>query len=234
LQAHVITGVSDGTQFAASGFGDKLTKEYVADLLCSSLPTYRAMRERYPSEFDSIAQAYFESVRAGKSSSESNAVLRAKSTPLLARFRPQADDDVLIELGNVLIDEYTALAAKSADQCYRFGSGKGPPLDPSSAFSKSLRDRENAVEERVVRTSRPRDVADAKALDGLWRKVRQQLESVGVTSDDLRTVSKPDIGPDLQGQYCAVTIKLLRVVVALPASEAAPLMRNMLARAKRQ
>jgi GYF domain 2 len=234
LQAHVITSVSDGTQFAASGFGDKLTKGYMADVLSSGLPTYRAMRERYPDEFDSIAETYLESVQAGKSNAESIAAARAKTIPLLVSLQPQADDGVVLELGNVLLDEYIALAAKSDALCYRFGSGKGPPLDPSSAFPKSLLDRESAVEERVVRTARSRDVADAKDLDLLWGKVRERLYAIGVTADDLRTFGKAEIGPEQQSQYCAVSIKLLRVVLALPPSEAAPLMRNMLARRKRQ
>jgi len=228
LRAHVITGVSDGTRFAASGFGGSPTKQSVSDSLAAGLPTFRALRERYPEDFDAIAEAFFQSVEAGQSSSEAARASSLKWAPILARLQPQADDDVVIDLGNVLIDEYGALNEKRATVCYEHVWGKISGVDAAVMLPKPIRDRENAIEERVVKTARDRPAADPKTVDALWRKVGQQLKASGATADDLAIFAKRDLSPEQQARYCTMLIKLLGTIVALPADEAAPLMRKMI------
>jgi hypothetical protein len=103
-------------------------------------------------------------------------------------------------------------------------------VDAVAMLPKPIRDRENAIEERVVRTARARPAADPKAMDALLKKVGRQLNASGATADDLAVLSKGDLSAAQQARYCTMIIKLLRTIVALPADEAAPLMRRIIAR----
>src|SRR5262245_5960125 len=52
LAAHVITAVTDGSQFAISGLGMELSKEDVALSLSKAVPLFSAMKERFPKYYD--------------------------------------------------------------------------------------------------------------------------------------------------------------------------------------
>ena len=39
---------------------------------------------------------------------------------------PQADDDTLIAYAHLVVDEYTALNARSPEDCYLYGKGQMP------------------------------------------------------------------------------------------------------------
>ena len=128
LKANVITGVSDGTQFAASGFGDA-TKENLAIKLANALPLLAEIKDRLPQAYDTIVDAFYKSYLAGDTEVDAVAAARTKLFPILTSLLPLADDDVLSDLARLYADEYQALGSKSSRLCYLYAFGGGTALN---------------------------------------------------------------------------------------------------------
>jgi hypothetical protein len=125
LAAHVITDVNDGTRFAISGLGAELSKESIALSLSKALPTFRAMKERFPQSYDSFVDEYYQGVMRGKSEAETIEIARAKFIPFVRQLIPLSDDDVLLDYARILAEQYTALNERNPTACYLYASGTG-------------------------------------------------------------------------------------------------------------
>jgi hypothetical protein len=163
LAAGVITGISNGAQFAASGMGD-ITKEEMAERLAKALPMLDAMRERLPQSYDSVVDAFYSSYVAGHTQADSIAAARAKLLPILASPRPLASDDVLSDLARLLADQYRALRLKSPALCYLYASGADATRNFTDEMPPALLGRELDLNQRVVRTAATRTPAAAQNL----------------------------------------------------------------------
>jgi len=58
--ADVITGLSDGTDFAVSGFGGDVSKEGMANALAGALPLLKALKEKFPKDYDGVISTYYD------------------------------------------------------------------------------------------------------------------------------------------------------------------------------
>ena len=65
--ANVITNISNGGDFAASGFGEEVSRETMAADLMKALPLLQALKERSPKKYDAVIDAYYESYVTGGS-----------------------------------------------------------------------------------------------------------------------------------------------------------------------
>src|SRR5262245_20200430 len=70
MAAHVITDVTDGSQFAISGMKMDLSKEDIALSLSKAMPVYQAMRERFPKTYDNFIDDFHQNIMRGKSEAE--------------------------------------------------------------------------------------------------------------------------------------------------------------------
>jgi hypothetical protein len=229
IAAKVVTGITDGTSFAASGFGTDLTKEKVAASLAQADPLFRALQLRFPTQFGSMVDEYLESVLEGKTEVETIEVLRGRLIPFIMSLIPQADDDVLIDYNKVLIDQYTFLNAKNVSTCYSYASGTDPSANFSAELSRELLQREREVEERVVRTAAKRAPTDQGVLARLFAKLRKELLARGVTDADFRLLESTDLGRSQHSQYCRVTILFFREISRLPRQDSATVLRSIFA-----
>ena len=155
LAAKAITGVSDGTQFAVSGFG-VITKTSMASMLTQALPVLAALKDRLPQSYNEIVDAYYSSYVAGRTKAEMISAARAKLLPVLSSLKPLASDDVLLDLARFYADKYQAIWQKAgAAACYAFASGNGDQSD-AAELPSSFVQRELEIEVRIVRTASKR------------------------------------------------------------------------------
>ena len=228
LQAKAITLISDGSDFAMSGIGTGLTKDDFGPMLSKALPLMEAMKTRFPNDYDSVVQAYYDSFESGKTEGESVAAARTKLLITLKKLRPLADDGVLSEIGAVYADQYKALGSKSAALCYQYASGVGNTAAPSD-IPQALIQRENDVNRRVLETASNRTAIDTAASSVIWKKVVTIMASKGVSSEQFDLLSAATVPSDKYGDYCAIAAALFREISKLPQREAGIVMREILA-----
>jgi hypothetical protein len=227
LTAGVITRITDGTVFAASGLGANLTKEKVAADLARSVPVFRTIQVRFPAQFDSMADEYLDGILKGKTEAETIGIVRGKLLPFVVSLIPQADDDVLVDYNKVLIDQYTSLSVKSPAACYSYASGTGSPTNYSAEFSKDLVQREIDVQERVVRTATKRPSANPTVLNALFAKLRKELLAKGLTDADFALMEATNVDRAKYAQYCGATILFFREIGRLPPRDSATVLRSI-------
>jgi hypothetical protein len=228
LQAKAITSISDGNDFAISGIGTSLTKNDFGLMLSKAIPLMEPLKIRFPSDYDSVVQAYYGSFESGKTEAESVAAARAKLLIIIKKLRPLADDGVLSDVGAVYADQYGALGSKNPTLCYQYASGIGNAVAPSD-IPQALIQRENDVNRRVVETASSRVTVDATTSGAVWKKIGTILISKGVSSEQFDLLSAATVPPDKYGDYCVTATALFREISKLPQSEAGIAMREVLA-----
>lgn len=227
LRARVITGVSDGRHFAVSGFGADVTRDGIIARLTKSLPVLATMKQRLPNDYNTIVGTFYQGYVDGETQTELTAAVRTKLLPVIAAYRPLADDDVLVELGKLISEQYAALALKSPTLCYLYASGAGGARDFSSDMPEALIQRELVLGERVIATASQRPDLNDQVLTALWEKVGLNLrERIGEAKVQLLLEGKLD--PSKHGDYCAAAIAFMQEITNLKQNEAATLIRQTL------
>ena len=229
LQAKAITAISDGSDYAMSGIGTSLTKNDFALMLSKALPLMEALKIKFPDDYDSVVQAYYDSFESGKTEAGSVAASRAKLLVIVRKLRPLADDGVLSDIGAVYADQYKALGSKSLALCYQYASGVGNTVAPSD-IPEALIHRENDINRRVVETALNRAAVDATVSQALWKKVGTVLASKGVRSEQFDLLSTARVPTEKYGDYCTTVTMLFREISKLPQNEGGILMRDVLAK----
>jgi hypothetical protein len=165
--ANVITNISNGNDFAASGFGAEVTRESMAGDLTKALPLLQTLKERSPTKYDTVVDAYYESYVAGQTENEMIIAVRSTLLPIVKSYRPFADDVVLVELARLYADQYAAVGVINSSSCYQLASGLALPSDVASIPS-SLVQREVDLNARVILTAARRPTATEQVTGPLW------------------------------------------------------------------
>jgi hypothetical protein len=230
--AHVITGLSEGTDFAISGFGGDVSQDRMADMLAGSLPLLQSLRDRFPKDYSEIVSTYYSSYVNGTPEAEATALTKVKILSIIATLRPLADDAVLAELGSVYADEYQALGTKSPALCYQYASGVGGKDDFSTDLPAALVNRENEINRRVVETANGRQDVPAAVLGDLWKKLGTQIEARGLGNDQINLLTSDSVDASRYDEYCQVSATFYREIARLRQAEAGILMRSLLTNKK--
>jgi hypothetical protein len=230
--AHVITGLSDGTDFAISGFGGDVSKDRMADMLAGDTPLLQSLRNRFPKDYDEIVSVYYNSYVNGTPEAESTALTKVKILSIISTLRPLADDAVLADLGAIYADEYQALGAKSPALCYQYASGVGGKDDFSTDLPAALVSRENEINRRVVDTAKSRQDVPAAVLSDLWKKLGTQIGAKGLENDQINLLTSDSIDASRYGDYCQISATFYREIARLQQTEAGILMRSLLSNKK--
>lgn len=222
LKSGVITKVSNGSDYAFSGLPVDATREALSKLIGGSTGIFVVIRERFPKEYDDIVSSYYHAFVAGKTATEATAVLRDQLGAVISANSHLADDDVLIDLGNLVADQLATLQKQSTANCYNFAATGGIYNDMPSALAK----REFDINERILRTATTRPGADAQAKE-LWPKFSGRLAAKGITKSDLDLVQGAKVADRQQAKFCSVLIALYREAAALPQREGAVILRSL-------
>jgi hypothetical protein len=228
LEAKVITGVTDGTRFSASGYGADLTRDETAAMLSEVLPSLRSMKTLFPERFDAIVDDYYQSILEGRTQAATTETLRARLIPFMQDLVPLADDDVLIDFNGLLVDQYLTLKPYPS-RCWAYASGEHGSRDQAPAFPTALVRRELDLQKRVIETAAKRSAADSSVVVALWDKVRKGLIAKGTTSKQLALLDSEKLDVSKYADYCVVSIRFFQEIGRLPRREAALLMRQIFA-----
>ena len=227
--ANVITGVSNGKEFALSGFGADVSQDRLAEMITTGLPLLRAIKEKFPKEYDGVISTYYGDYVAGKTEADTIVNARARLASILSPLQLLADDAVLVDMGAVFADQYAALGAKSPALCYKFASGVGADSNIAENLPAALVDRENEINRRVVETAKKRQDVSATIVGELWGKLGAEMAAKGIGDDQLKLLTSGSVDPSKYREYCQASTTFYREIARLPPSEAAILMRSVLA-----
>jgi ATP-dependent protease ClpP protease subunit len=224
-RANVVTAVSDGSDFAASGFGSGVTKETMSSMLTKKLPVFQTLKVTMPAQFDLLLEAYYRSYLAGRTETEMVEAARSKFLPVLAALRPLADGDVLVELGRLYADQYEAVGTADPAACYKLASGVGASSD-ISRVPANLFQREVVLNERVIATATERAPVSEQMTTGIWNKVSRQLAAKGYGPSKIEMLQSTNLEGSRHAEYCRIAVAYMREIANLPASEGALLFRE--------
>ncbi|MBW0005389.1 MAG: hypothetical protein JO216_18095 [Hyphomicrobiales bacterium] len=225
LRSRVITNVSDGSNFAASGFGANLPRDTLAAQLKKSLAALSDLERVAPDEFNSLVDDFLEGYQKGQTEAHLLAQGRQRFLRIISTNLPLADDPTLIDFGKLMIDQYTFLNQRDPSLCYQYAA-KGE-LDPF-LLSPTLREREAALDQRVLQTAAKRPTIPAQILQSLWGKVISAV-TLRVGRDNAHMILGTKVSPAQYGSYCEATIAFYQEIIRLREPEAAELMRQVLA-----
>jgi hypothetical protein len=214
--ANVITGLSDGSEFALSGLGGDATKAELGDILTRALPLVQTLKDRFPKHYDAILSTYYHDYIDGETEAESIAGAHAKMLSIISTLRPLADDAVLADLGGVYADEYSALAAKNPVACYRYAAAGGAKTRFVADLPASLVDRENEINRRIVDTAKERQDSTEPVIADLWKKLAYQLAAKGVGKDKFNLLTSDSVDPSRYADYCQAAVTFYREIARLP------------------
>ena len=229
LAANVITSLADGTMFAASGLGANFTKDKAATSLAKAAPLFQTIQMRFPAQFSSMVDEYYEGILKGKTESETIETVRGRVLPFVVSLIPQADDDVLVDYNNILIDQYRFLNAKDPSICYSYAAGADPKANYAADLSHDLLQRELAVQERVVKTAAKRAQSSPGAVTPLLIKLRKGLMAKGFTEADFSLLESNTVERSKHLRYCSLHILFFREIGRLPPRESAIVLREIFA-----
>jgi hypothetical protein len=228
MAAHATTGLSDGTDFAVSGFGANFSKDRAAAMLADVLPVVAALKQRFPKRHDAVIDAFYDDYLAGKTEVEAFENVRAKIRSLVSTLQPLADDSVLADKGALLADQYAALGAKSPVLCYRYASRSGVQNSLAGDLPDELVDREDDIHRRIVETAKEREDVSPKVVGSVWTKLNAQIAAKGVGDDQLKLLTGGSVEPARYAEYCHASATIYREIARQPKTEAGILMRSLL------
>jgi hypothetical protein len=224
--AKVITGTSDGTQFAISGFGRNLTRDRLDTLMMQGIPLLKTIKQHDPKDYQEILAQYYAGYVDGKTEMEVETQGMASILELVRKQRSMADDAVLVEIALLYADQYAALAAKDPSFCSEYSSGGFASL--AGIVPAALTDKENELSTRVLETAKTRPEASESDLAELWKKVDARMSEKGM-GDWHKLLDGGPVDTARSREYCATLETSYREIAGLPANEAAILMRSLLA-----
>jgi len=222
ISAGVATRISTGDEYAMPGDGGRLTRDDW-DKGLQKTKVYQVMRESYPKEYNQILDTFFEGTTNGTPQVQVIGQARSKLNTIVKALLPYAGDDVLVDFGRLVIDEYRAIQGQDTAACYRFATGQDD--DAIRLIPESLTQQELELDARIISSAQKRDRV-ALNNDASWEKIVAGLGRNGYAAKDIQLFTAKSIGPTDFARYCDMTIVLYQEVVTLPTREAAAVLRE--------
>ena len=230
LAAGVISGVADGSRFAASGYAASLSlAEFKQGI--SNIPFFAALQRADPAAFDEVLARLHDSYRRGVSEDEIVANGRALMSELIRQQLPYAADDVLLQSVDLHIGYMDALKSVDPESCVAIedaSRGARVKSDLAKLFP-ALADQEPALHQSIIEgkaNRRPAIPTDAQ-VEPYLAKVRSRLARR--TGLRLELIERPKLAPDEFKPFCEATLAFYQEVRALPTNEAVAVLRNIYA-----
>jgi hypothetical protein len=226
LQAsHVVTALVDNRRFAASGLGaDPRPADFARDL--RAIGVYRTFEEIDFRLFKRLIEEYQRGYELGQSEGDIQDRLGGMVAPRIRAQIARADDAVLIDYANLMADQYAAVGAKNARTCFlRITRGATP--EEEALMTPELRAREQALQVRALRSSRPRTPVPPDLLQADYAVVFKQLGE-RYSQDELQMFGHAEkVAPAQYATYCRLATAIFRGIAALPPMRAGDVMSAM-------
>ena len=225
--ANVITSVSNGTQFAASGYGGNIQKQVFAEPLAKNIPILASLKERNLADFAIVLDSYYKGYVDGNTEEDNNNIVRFLSYESVRKYLAGADDQAIGDFGALMVDELTALKARDSIQCAKFGSTAGADPDIQYSFLAPMLMRYQSVGSTVIQTSVTRTPDKRDQLNTLFKRTIVALgSSLPQRQVSLLTVQSPN--PEQASDYCIAIIGLYQQILKAPPVEAAVMLRSLM------
>lgn len=225
LAQGVITSVDDGRGFAVSGYGTRLSRDFLDQALQKGGGAlYVALKEYSPEFYSELLDAFYAGMSKGDVEGNVIQSLRAKMLDHIRGLLPQADDAVVIAFANLAADQYEMLGKSAPAACYAYAFGEGRN-SYADTLSPDLIKRELALDEQIVKTATKRPPGGDTGAT--WKKVGASLAAKGISQDDFTLMSAENLEPSKHARYCDVIIRLYREITSLPSAEAAVVLREI-------
>jgi hypothetical protein len=230
LRARVITAVSNGNDFAASGLGSDEVRAAMERIVFKYWPALRTMRWRFADDYAPIVEMFHENYMAGRTENEVMSEVRRRAVAAISTYRPFADDAVLMGLAKLVAEQYSALSAKDPTQCPLYAFGANGTRDFTSYFPEGLVERQRMLDERVFATATERPQVTRETTARLWRQIFAHLSEKGFDAERRKLLLSSTGDPASSRAHCAMIVALMHEVIGLEQSDAAMVMRQLLRR----
>ena len=224
--ANVITSVSNGTQFASSGYGGNIQKQVFAEPLAKNIPILASLKERNPADFAIVLDSYYKSYVDGNTEEDNDNIVRFLSYVSVRKYLAGADDQAIGDFGALMVEELTALKARDKVQCAKFGSTAGADPDIQYSFPAQMMMRYQSVGSTVIQTSATRTPVKGDQLD---RLVKQTIVALGsnLSQHQISLLAVQSPSPEQASDYCVAIIGLYQQILKAPPAAAAVMLRSL-------
>jgi hypothetical protein len=206
-----------------------LVDPYRLDAVLDATPAYRALEEHEPQAYQRIRGEMLEATRRGESAVAASARMRAAIGALLPKYLQRADDDALIDYMRVTMDELEQISRHDIAAAYAFlVPDPAKPVNVMAHISADLMRRDSEALARLIATGAKRrepHPPNARGEAAFEKVVEQVRGQIGDDFDALQRMGQPDADPQ---KIVRGTLVLYRTVFALPAADAAEVLRFLL------
>ncbi len=227
--ARVVTGVAETNSFAMSGLDLEVTPEKI-DQSLRAIPIFRTLSIVEPLLYSKILDDFAIGAANGDTQAEITARIRPQIIPLYLKYMPRAEDAVLLEAINVMVDELQVLMGAKDGACYSFlfPSKRQHDRDIMSYFSQDLKRRDLEVFNKVLESAdrpnnfRIQQAASEKIMEELMPRL---AEKYGVdVLDALSRIEENGVDPHL---VCVASHALYSEILKLPGRQPVTVLRYM-------
>jgi hypothetical protein len=215
VSSHVVTQMVDGLAFASPSTG--LTSENVARMI-GHVASFAALRRAEPAVYAQAVDSILKGIQQGRSKQDALDQAHGLLLGVVAKYRPQAADDVQVQIAATIAEEARILAAARPDVCASLFTGQAG-ADYLQYLPSDVRNREVAVSAAVIEASAtpPHSVADGKTASAqiahLWARVKRNGFDTSAA--------------DKSAASCLAMSAFMRDVSKMPSQQAGPLMRYL-------
>jgi hypothetical protein len=223
--AQVITGTTDAYRFAASGYGIKPgTEDFEKELRGQSI--FRAIEQAAPRVFRELAEQFQRGYVQGVPEAQLvDEIRESRITPLLVSRLTTADNGTAVDYARLLSDQYETLGSKDSKLCYDYAT-KGATTAIGNLFPSELRNRELALNERVLTATHSGPKRTSDQLASIYGRVVQKLRAQ-YGAENVAVLESSQIKPSQYPLYCRLITAMFREISKLPISDAGDVMRDI-------
>jgi hypothetical protein len=230
LAARVVSGVSDGSRFAASGHAASLSSSELEQEVLK-VPLYASLKRVDPRAFEEIIGQVSEGYRRGASEEEVASIARTLVSKSVRQQLAHASDADVLQSLDILIDYMDGLKSADAETCVAIeDASRGARLknDLAKLFpalaAKELALNQSIIESRAgERRTLPTDQEVAPFLEKVGSRLAQRPEL------KLDLLDKPTLTPDEFKPFCEAVLAFYQEIRRLPMAEATRVLRKMFA-----
>lgn len=228
LQARVITGITDGEQFAMTESGVSATIKDLENSLLQ-ISAFQSIKRHDPATFQTILSEMEKGINRQVTKAEMVASIRNQTSKLYARYLPVSEGNALLNATRKMVETISILERANPEACYSFLFSGEPYTDFQSLLSDEVKNALVDSMASVIETgvSNPQVVPRES-------QVKDQLELVmGVLlkryGEDIALLSNPSTQSIDKGKVCSMAGALYKQVLSLPRKESVQLLRFLYA-----
>lgn len=223
--ANVVTDVADGSQFAASGFGARASKEAFADHMVEESEVLAWQEDAQPEAFDDAVDDYYKDYLDGVPADELMETLDYwEYRAIIRNIKASGDDAAVIDLGRLFVEELKLLRTEDAQRCARFGFKGGAVFRTQYEFGSDILDRYRDIGLRVVAERELREAPDKEAAAPLLANILARMRATH-PAGQVALLGEGEPKRAEAAEYCAAVIGFYETILAAPPAEAATLLR---------